>query len=263
MGDDAMRICVICEGCYPFVAGGVSSWLHGLMRAMPQHEFVIWAIGAQEKQRGHFAYELPKNVVDYLMNAGPECETPKAFPNNTYYLLNTLPDSCIYAKQISEEMGIPAVILTSFLEGESRDVGTMLASIAREIQAYGNPVQAPCVLLASGEATTQILDNSTITGHGGPSQEETLSFALSAAKAKGVCLLSMDSEGTDGTTSVAGGITDSTSYKTALEKGVDIHASLRGHASFEALDAMGDAVFTGNTGTNLCDFNVMYVPKID
>ena len=65
-------------------------------------------------------------------------------------------------------MGIPAVILTSFLEGESRDVGTMFASIAREIQAYGNPVQAPCVLLASGEATTQILDNSTITGHGGP-----------------------------------------------------------------------------------------------
>lgn len=64
MGDDAMRICVICEGCYPFVAGGVSSWLHGLMRAMPQHEFVIWAIGAQEKQRGHFAYELPKNVVE-------------------------------------------------------------------------------------------------------------------------------------------------------------------------------------------------------
>lgn len=59
-----MRICVICEGCYPFVAGGVSSWLHGLMHAMPQHEFVIWAIGAQEKQRGHFAYEMPPNVVE-------------------------------------------------------------------------------------------------------------------------------------------------------------------------------------------------------
>lgn len=209
------------------------------------------------------ADRLPKNVVDYLMNAGPECETPKAFPNNTYYLLNTLPDSCIYAKQISEEMGIPAVILTSFLEGESRDVGTVFASIAREIQAYGNPVRPPCVLLASGEATTQILDNATITGHGGPSQEETLSFALSAAKARGICLLSIDSEGTDGTTHVAGGITDSTSAAAALEKGVDIHAALRGHASFEALDAIGDTVFTGNTGTNLCDFNVMYVPKID
>ena len=74
-------------------------------------------------------------------------------------------------------------------------------------------------------------------------------------------MLSIDSEGTDGTTPVAGGITDSKSLSTALEKGVDVHAALRGHACYEALSAMGDAVFTGNTGTNLCDFNVLYVPK--
>jgi len=206
---------------------------------------------------------LPKNVVEYLMNVGPEGETPKAFPNNTYYLINTLPDSCIYAKQFSEEMGIPAVILTSYLEGESRDVGSVFASVAREIQAYGNPAPAPCVLLASGEATTKILDNNEITGHGGPSQEETLSFALIADKAKGACLLSIDSEGTDGTTPVAGGITDSQSYKIAKERNVDVFAALRGHACYEALLAMDDVVFTGNTGTNLCDFNVMYVPKIN
>ncbi len=58
-----MRICMICEGCYPFVAGGVSSWLHELIQSMPKHEFIIWAIGAQEKQRNHFAYELPSNVI--------------------------------------------------------------------------------------------------------------------------------------------------------------------------------------------------------
>ncbi len=208
------------------------------------------------------ADRLPKNVVDYLMNVGPEGETPKAFPNNTYYLINTLPDSCIYAKRFAEEMGIHAVILTSYLEGESRDVGTVFASIAREIQAYGNPVSAPCMVLASGEATTKILDNSEITGHGGPSQEETLSFAFTADKAKGVCLLSIDSEGTDGTTPVAGGITDSQSLKAARSKGIDVFAALRGHACYEALSAMDDVVFPGNTGTNLCDFNIMYVPKI-
>lgn len=208
------------------------------------------------------ADRLPKNVVDYLMNVGPEGETPKAFPNNTYYLINTLPDSCIYAKRFAEEMGIHAVILTSYLEGESRDVGTVFASIAREIQAYGNPVSAPCMVLASGEATTKILDNSEITGHGGPSQEETLSFAFTADKAKGVCLLSIDSEGTDGTTPVAGGITDSQSLKAARSKGIDVFAALRGHACYEALSAMDDVVFTGNTGTNICDFNIMYVPKI-
>jgi glycerate 2-kinase len=203
---------------------------------------------------------LPKNIVNYLMTVGPEGETPKEFPQNTYYLINTLPDSCLYAKEIAEEMGVRSVILSSFLAGEAREVGVVLASIAREIQSYGNPVAAPCLLLASGEATTKILDNNSIKGHGGPSQEETLSFALAAAKIKGACLLSIDSEGTDGTTSVAGGITDSQSYRAALEKNVDIYDALDGHASYEALKSIDDVVFTGNTGTNLCDFNVLYVP---
>ncbi|MEG1887786.1 MAG: DUF3492 domain-containing protein, partial [Oscillospiraceae bacterium] len=35
-----MRICMILEGCYPYVRGGVSSWIHNYMLAMPQHEFV-------------------------------------------------------------------------------------------------------------------------------------------------------------------------------------------------------------------------------
>ena len=61
---------------------------------------------------------------------------------------------------------------------------------------------------------------------------------------------------------MAGGITDSQSYRSALEKNVDVYAALRGHACYEALERMGDAVFTGNTGTNLCDFNVMYVPEV-
>lgn len=209
------------------------------------------------------ADRLPKRVVDYLMNVGPEGETPKAFPQNTYYLINTLPDSCRYAKEAAEEMGIPAYILSSFLDGESKDAGTFFAAIAREVQTYGNPFPAPCVLLSSGETTTKILDNSTITGHGGPGQELTLSFALLGAKTKGACMLSIDSEGTDGTTPVAGGLTDSTSLATAQDKGVDIHAALRGHASYEALSAMGDTVFTGNTGTNLCDFNVLYIPKVN
>ena len=58
-----MRICVILEGCYPYVTGGVSTWIHQYMKAMPQHEFVIWAIGADAEQRGKYKYELPENVV--------------------------------------------------------------------------------------------------------------------------------------------------------------------------------------------------------
>ncbi len=204
---------------------------------------------------------LPASVVEYLMKAGPEGETPKEFPDNTYFVINSVPDSCIHAKQVAEKMGIPAIILTSFLEGESRDAGAFFASIAREIQEYGNPLQAPCIVLSAGETTTQILDNRLISGHGGPGQELTAGFAIAAAKCPGACMLSIDSEGTDGTTPVAGAITDSQSYAMAVSRGVDLHAALRGHATFEALTQINDVIYTGNTGTNLCDFNVLYIPS--
>ena len=59
-----MRICVILEGCYPYVTGGVSSWMHQYIQAMPQHEFVVWAINADPSQNGKFRYTLPDNVVE-------------------------------------------------------------------------------------------------------------------------------------------------------------------------------------------------------
>lgn len=51
-----------CGRCYPFVVGGVSSWVHSLIQLFPETEFVILAIAANRSQRGKYAYELPKNV---------------------------------------------------------------------------------------------------------------------------------------------------------------------------------------------------------
>lgn len=59
-----MRICVILEGSYPYVTGGVSSWMHQYIQAMSRHEFVIWAIGANSEDRGKYKYTLPDNVVE-------------------------------------------------------------------------------------------------------------------------------------------------------------------------------------------------------
>lgn len=59
-----MKICIIAEGSYPYITGGVSSWIHSIANQMPEHEFIIFAIGAQRSQAGQFKYKLPLNVVE-------------------------------------------------------------------------------------------------------------------------------------------------------------------------------------------------------
>ena len=59
-----MRVCMILEGCYPYVFGGVSSWTHHYIEAMPDTEFSLWTIGASEGQKGKFKFTLPENVVE-------------------------------------------------------------------------------------------------------------------------------------------------------------------------------------------------------
>lgn len=59
-----MRVCLVLEGSYPYVYGGVSTWMQGCIRAMPEHEFVLWVIGAKAADRGKFVYELPANVAE-------------------------------------------------------------------------------------------------------------------------------------------------------------------------------------------------------
>jgi len=57
-----VKICLILEGSYPFVRGGVSKWVNDMIRSMPEHEFIIWAVGDKEEKRGKFVVDLPQNV---------------------------------------------------------------------------------------------------------------------------------------------------------------------------------------------------------
>ncbi len=59
-----MRVCMILEGCYPYVYGGVSSWTHQYIQAMPDVEFVLWCIGAKAEGKGKFKFKLPDNVKE-------------------------------------------------------------------------------------------------------------------------------------------------------------------------------------------------------
>lgn len=59
-----MRICLVAEGCYPYVVGGVSGWIHSMIKAFPHIEFVVLAIISNRSQSGKFVYELPENLTE-------------------------------------------------------------------------------------------------------------------------------------------------------------------------------------------------------
>lgn len=59
-----MKICLILEGSYPYVHGGVSSWTHQYISELSEHQFILWLIGAKAEDRGKFVYQLPANVTE-------------------------------------------------------------------------------------------------------------------------------------------------------------------------------------------------------
>ena len=76
-----MKICLIVEGCYPYVVGGVSAWVQILMQRMPEHQFVIVSIGAESRQRGQFRYPIPANVTEVREYFLDEPMVPDAAPS--------------------------------------------------------------------------------------------------------------------------------------------------------------------------------------
>jgi len=61
--DKRLRVCFVLEGSYPYITGGVSSWVHDLIRGMPEIDFVLFSISPETDQT--LKYELPENVVEH------------------------------------------------------------------------------------------------------------------------------------------------------------------------------------------------------
>ena len=59
-----MKICLLLEGSYPHITGGVSTWAQIIIRNLSEHKFILYTIGAEERYRGKYKYDLPANVVD-------------------------------------------------------------------------------------------------------------------------------------------------------------------------------------------------------
>lgn len=203
-------------------------------------------------------HRMPRAILEYLNDPDPSHETPKELGSRMHHVILQTPSSgSEAAKQAALRRGLPALILTTVLEGESREAGTFLASVTKEIILNGRPMHPPCVLIASGETTTK---STHASGTGGPSQELALGFALEIDGLTGCCIASVDTDGTDGPTDFAGGLADSTTTERARSLGLDIYGSLMRHDSTGILLALGDELVTGNTGTNVCDLNIIYVP---
>lgn len=153
------------------------------------------------------------------------------------------------------QAGLHTLHLSTFVSGEAREVGRFLADIAREIRASGKPVPLPAAVLTGGETVVTLRGR----GRGGPNQETALAFAIAARDLPGVTLLSLDSDGTDGPTDAAGGITDGGSFARMHADGIDPWKALADNDAYAALDAAGDLLRLGPTGTNLNDCRVLLV----
>ena len=61
---DKMKVCIVAEGCYPYMVGGVSGWINSMIQSFPNIEFIVLAIVANRSMRGKFKYELPDNLTE-------------------------------------------------------------------------------------------------------------------------------------------------------------------------------------------------------
>ena len=58
-------ICLIVEGAYPYVTGGVSSWIQSLVTNLPNVTFAIMYIGSIPDPQRKIAYKMPRNVIEF------------------------------------------------------------------------------------------------------------------------------------------------------------------------------------------------------
>jgi glycerate 2-kinase len=154
--------------------------------------------------------------------------------------------------------GWPAIQLSTSLEGEARELGRLVANLARESAREGAPFEAPVILVGCGGESGVTLRDGAGFGTGGPNQDAAIAAALELDGAP-VAAVMIDTDGSDGGTAWAGAVTDGLTVTRARELGLDLRQALLSHRSAEPLTALGDLVETGATGTNVNDLIVLAV----
>jgi hydroxypyruvate reductase/glycerate 2-kinase len=204
---------------------------------------------------------VPPLVLKHLREgaSGQRAETLKSLPPHIYnFILGNNARALSAAALEAERLGYPVLNLGSFIEGETRQVATVMAGLVRSIRAEGRPVSPPVCLLSGGETTVTLAAN---PGRGGRNQEFVLAAALKLGEAAldGVVLLSAGTDGEDGPTDAAGAFADRNTFTAARRLGLDPAAFLQGNDAYSFFDAVGDLLRTGLTQTNVMDVRVLLV----
>ena len=205
--------------------------------------------------------KLPVSAMDKIKRGveGLVDETPKRdnkIFNRTYNLIvgkNIM--ALKAAEQKAKECGYNTLILSSSIEGETRDVAFVHAAIAKEIRASGNPIEAPACVISGGETTVTIKGD----GKGGRNQEFVLASAMKIDGMEDVVILSGGTDGSDGPTDATGAIADGSSIDRGNKKNLDSTKYLQDNDSYHFFESLGDLIKTGPTNTNVMDVRLLLV----
>jgi hydroxypyruvate reductase len=205
--------------------------------------------------------KLPKSVRQRLEAGvrGEIAETPKpgdeAFAKTQNLVVGSNRLAVDAAARKARELGYKPLVLSTFLEGETRDVARVHVGIAKEILASGRPVGRPACVISGGETTVTLRGS----GLGGRNQEFAAAAALYLEGVDGVVVLSGGTDGTDGPTDAAGAIADGRTVARLRAKNLSAAAMLADNDSYHLFEALGDLIKTGPTGTNVMDVRLVLV----
>ncbi len=198
------------------------------------------------------------SIPDLLPLAAEETPKPgdKIFEKTRNVIVGSNALAVDAAAEEARRLGFHTLVLSTFVEGEAREVARVHAAIAKEIRASGRPVPRPACVISGGETTVTIRGK----GLGGRNQEFALAAAIDIAGfGNNMLILSGGTDGTDGPTDATGAIADGATLDRGQALGLDAVAFLRNNDSYHFLEATGDLIKTGPTGTNVADIQLILV----
>lgn len=199
--------------------------------------------------------DLPPAIARHLQDglAGRIPDTPK--PGDPIFdrTQNVVVASNAHAVQAAidraRQDGLNTLLLSTFVEGEAREVAKVFAAIGKELNRSDNPIRRPAVIVAGGETTVTVRG----PGRGGRNQEFALSAAIQIDGLDDVTIVAFATDGTDGPTDAAGAIVDGSTVRRARAIGLDPRAALVDNDSYTFFQKLGDLIVTGPTNTNVDD----------